>query len=274
MPEPTSTPPRRPSPEGRERPRSPAFRPDIQTRRYNFMRGQSPNAQMQNFMGNRRGRSPSRSPPRLQQNQDIELQLVQQEWRNRPTSSSESESNSPPPMRRVYGTRPITPPRALTPPELRVVGQNPLEQLHRELDEVQNQLNRVVQRINEHQRPAAAQQRQPRSRSSSPRPIEADQNPKPMQFFTLLQREVKFEFVTPTDFNWTAIYERTMTRIISNLIALNPRKQPIWIYNRAYQRMQTFINANETCQLSYNRFVENCAHDQRSLVTLIQTTDI
>jgi len=84
MPEPTSTPPRRPSPEGRERPRSPAFRPDIQTRRYNFMRGQSPNAQMQNFMGNRRGRSPSRSPPRLQQNQDIELQLVQQEWRNRP----------------------------------------------------------------------------------------------------------------------------------------------------------------------------------------------
>jgi hypothetical protein len=238
------------------------------------MRGQSPNAQMQNFMGNRRGRSPSRSPPRLQQNQDIELQLVQQEWRNRPTSSSESDSNSPPPLRRVYGTRPITPPRALTPPELRVVGQNPLEQLHRELDEVQNQLNRVVQRINEHQRPAAVQQRQPRSRSSSPRPVEADQNPKPMQFFILLQREVKFEFVTPTDFIWTAIYERTLTRIISNLIALNPRKQPIWIYNRAYQRMQTFINANETCQLSYNRFVENCAHDQRSLVTLIRTTDL
>jgi hypothetical protein len=177
-------------------------------------------------------------------------------------------------MRRVYGTRPITPPRALTPPELRVVGQNPLEQLHRELDEVQNQLNRVVQRINEHQRPAAVQQRQPRSRSSSPRPVEADQNPKPMQFFILLQRKVKFEFVTPTDFIWTAIYERTLTRIISNLIALNPRKQPIWIYNRAYQRMQTFINANETCQLSYNRFVENCAHDQRSLVTLIQTTDL
>jgi hypothetical protein len=177
-------------------------------------------------------------------------------------------------MRRVYGTRPITPPTPLTPPELRVVGQNPLEQLHRELDEVQNQLNQVVRRINEHQRPAAAQQRQQRSRSSSPRPVEADQNPKPMQFFILLQREVKFEFVTPTDFNWTAIYERTLTRIISNLIALNPRKQPIWIYNRAYQRMQTFINANETCQLSYNRFVENCAHDQRSLVTLIQTTDL
>jgi hypothetical protein len=172
---------------------------------------------MQHFMGNRRGRSPSRSPPRLQQHQDIELQLVQHEWRNRPTSSSESESNSPPPMRRVYGTRPITPPTPLTPPELRVVGQNPLEQLHRELDEVQNQLNQVVQRINEHQRPAAVQQRQPRSRSSSPRPIEADQNPKPMQFFNLLQREVKFEFVTPTDFNWTAIYERTLTRIISNL---------------------------------------------------------
>jgi len=38
--------------------------------------------------------------------------------------------------------------------------------------------------------------------------------------------------------------------------------------------MQTFINANETCQLSYNRFVENCAHDQRSLVTLMQTTDL
>jgi hypothetical protein len=92
-------------------------------------------------MGNRRGRSPPHSPPRLQQNQGIELQLVQQEWRNRHTSSSESESTSPPPLRRVYGTRPITPPRALTPPELRVVGQNPLEQLHRELDEVQNQLN-------------------------------------------------------------------------------------------------------------------------------------
>jgi hypothetical protein len=174
MPEPTSTPPRRPSPEGRERPRSQAFRPDLQTRRYNFIRGQSPNAQLQNFMGNRRGRSPPHSPPRLQQNQDIELQLVQQEWRNRPTSSSESKSNSPPPPRRIHGTRPITPPRALTPPELRVVGQNPLKQLHRELDEVQNQLSRVVQRINEHQRPAGAQQRQPRSRSTSPRPIEAD----------------------------------------------------------------------------------------------------
>jgi hypothetical protein len=258
MPEPTSTPPRRPSPEGREQPRSPVFRPNIQTRRYNFIRG----------------RSPSRSPPRLQQNQDNELHLVQREWRNRPTSSSESESNSPPPPRRIHGTRPITPPRALTPPELRAVGQNPLEQLHRELDEVQNQLNRVVQRINEHHRPAAAQQRQPRSRSSSPRPVEADQNPKPMKFFTLLQREVKCEFVTPTDFIWTAIYERTLTRIISNLIALNPRKQPIWIYNRAYQRMQTFINANETCQLSYHRFVEGNAHDQRSLVTLMQTTDL
>jgi hypothetical protein len=146
--------------------------------------------------------------------------------------------------------------------------------LHHELDEVQNQLNRVVQRINEHQRPVAAQQRQPRSRSSSPRPVEADENPKPMKFFTLLQREVKFEFVTPTDFIWSAIYERTLTRIISNLIALNPRKQPIWIYNRAYQRMQTFINANETCQLSYHRFAERNAHDQRSLVTLMQTTDL
>jgi hypothetical protein len=174
MPEPISTPPRRQSPEGREQPRSPVFRPNIQNRRYNFM-------------GNRRGRSPSRSPPRLEQNQGIELQLVQQEWRNRPTSSSESESSSPPPPRRIHGTRPITPPRALTPPELRVVGRNPLEQLHRELDEVQNQLNQVVLRINEYQRPEAAQQRQPRSRSSSPRPVEADQNPKPMKFFTLLQ---------------------------------------------------------------------------------------
>jgi hypothetical protein len=120
----------------------------------------------------------------------------------------------------------------------------------------------VVQQINEHQCPAAAQQRRPKSRSSSPRLIEAEQDPKPMKFFILLQREVKFEFVTPMDFNRTETYEKTLTPIITNLITINPRKQQIWIYNRAYQRMQTFINANKICQLSYNRFVTENGHNQ------------
>jgi hypothetical protein len=172
--------------------------------------------------------------------------MVQRVWRGRASSSS-SKSDSPQPPLRIHGIRPLTPPRALTPPPL-LAAQSPLEQLHRELDKVQSQLNRVVQRINEHQRPAAAQQQQ-RQRSSSPRPVEADQDPNPMKFIILLQGDVKFEFVTPTDFIWSGIYERTLTRIITNLIALNPRKQPNWIYNRAHQRMQTFINANKICQL-------------------------
>jgi hypothetical protein len=265
----SSTPPRRRTPEGRAR--SPIiFRPS-QNQGYDIIRRQSsrsplPNEIRNNFRGNNRQHQ---SPPRQQ---NIELHLVQRAWRGRSSSSSSDSSRSSPPPR-IYGNRQTTPPQVLTPPPP-LHQQDPLDQLHRELDEVQNQLNRVVQRINEHQRPAAAQQRRPQSRSGSPILIEAAQDPKPMKFFILLQREVKFEFVAPTDFIWTEAYERRFSRIIINMTELNPRKPPIWIYNRSYQRMQTFINANEVCQLSYNRFVEENGHDQRPLVTMLQSTDL
>jgi hypothetical protein len=121
----------------------------------------------------------------------------------------------------------------------------------------------VLQRINEHRRKAAACQQRPQTRSQSPRLIDAEQDPKPMKFFILLQRENKFQFVSPTDFIWTETYERTFSRIITSMTEVNPRKQSIWIYNRSYQRMQTFINANKACQLSYNRLVNFALISQR-----------
>jgi hypothetical protein len=136
MPEPTWTPPRRPSPEGRARPPT-IFQPNIQNRRYDFVRRQSsrspqPNEISNYLRGNYKGRPLSRSPPRLQlqeqnnhreqiqspiSDQNIDQHLVQRAWRGRSLSSS-SESDSPLPPLRIHGIRPITPPRALTPPLL------------------------------------------------------------------------------------------------------------------------------------------------------------
>ncbi len=71
MPEPTSTSSRRLSPEGREQTRSPASRPDIQTRGYNFMRGQSHKIRRKKILNQERRTRPMQEKGQRRQTKHI-----------------------------------------------------------------------------------------------------------------------------------------------------------------------------------------------------------